>query len=204
MVGAWLESPNSIMVSYAQTVLAHGKWSPPIWWATHNARLCRPCLFFPRGKCTSDTCDYCHGPKHPKPKRPPKSKRATRKRFDRTPSPDFAIAGGAHHRALADLQAQPLSDRTSSTPSPALSSSGDGEALQPLPGLPAQPRWHNHDGEAQPLAVPTPRRYDRTPSPEQRIWNPAHVHHGIVWTPAHLLPNGMYAAYFPHNDTKVY
>merc|ERR1719487_23027 len=89
LVEYWLSSPNTSMISYAQTVLRHEKWAPPHWWAGHNARLCRPCLFFPRGKCNNATCEYCHGPNHPKPKRPAKSKRAARRRFDRTPSPDF-------------------------------------------------------------------------------------------------------------------
>lgn len=89
LLEVWLQSPNTAMVSYAQTALRHDMWSPPKWWVSHNARLCRPCLFFPRGKCDNDACEYCHGPNHPKPKRTAKSKRSSRRRFDRTPSPDF-------------------------------------------------------------------------------------------------------------------
>lgn len=86
----WLESPNAQMVAYANTVLRHEHWNPPKWWVKHTARACRPCLYFPRGKCDKDDCDYCHGPGHLKPKRPPKSKRAAaRRRYHRTPSPDY-------------------------------------------------------------------------------------------------------------------
>lgn len=90
LVEGWLMSPNSCMVEYAQTVLQHNRWSPPLWRAAHNARICRPCLYFPRGKCSSDECRFCHGPNHPKPKRTPKAKRMSRRRFDRTPSPGVA------------------------------------------------------------------------------------------------------------------
>mmetsp|Transcript_29646 Transcript_29646/g.47752 ORF Transcript_29646/g.47752 Transcript_29646/m.47752 type:complete len:486 (+) Transcript_29646:44-1501(+) len=88
LVETWLTSPNSRMVTYALSVLNHDRWNPPSWWVAHNARVCRPCLYFPRGKCDSDNCGFCHGSGHAKPKRPSKGKRAARRRVDRTPSPD--------------------------------------------------------------------------------------------------------------------
>jgi hypothetical protein len=84
----WEQSPSMRLASYARVALHHERWDPPGWWVAHNARVCRPCLYFPRGKCHDDHCGYCHGPDHPKPKRPAKNKRASaRRRFDRTPSP---------------------------------------------------------------------------------------------------------------------
>mmetsp|Transcript_545 Transcript_545/g.1751 ORF Transcript_545/g.1751 Transcript_545/m.1751 type:complete len:480 (+) Transcript_545:116-1555(+) len=88
MMERWLQAPNPRMAAQASYVLQHQRWDPPRWWAAHSARLCRPCLYFPRGKCTDEQCTYCHGPGHHKPKRPPKSRRNRRTRYDRTPSPD--------------------------------------------------------------------------------------------------------------------
>lgn len=82
------QCPSSQMQSLAHYASMHAPWDPPKWWAAHNARLCRPCIFFPRGACADDDCAFCHGQGHPKPKRPPKSRRNRRKRFDRTPSPE--------------------------------------------------------------------------------------------------------------------
>lgn len=87
-LGRWLQSPHPRLVAWASGVLQKEPWNPERWWALHSARACRPCLFFPRGKCSDDNCAYCHGA-HTKPKRPSKSIRNRRKgRFDRTPSPD--------------------------------------------------------------------------------------------------------------------
>lgn len=87
IMDSWLHSANSRMAAYACAVLQHEAWAPPCWWVAHNARICRPCIFFPRGKCDDEYCDFCHGEGHAKPKRTPKAKRASRRRFDRTPSP---------------------------------------------------------------------------------------------------------------------
>jgi hypothetical protein len=84
----WLQSPSPRIKAYATTALHHERWDPPHWWVEHNARVCRPCLFFPRGTCKDANCSFCHGPGHAKPKRPPRSKRnQRRRRYDRTPSP---------------------------------------------------------------------------------------------------------------------
>lgn len=86
-LGRWLQSPNPRLVAWAHGALKHEPWNPARWWAAHNARMCRPCLFFPRGKCTDDGCTYCHGPGHRKPKRPSHARRKQRALQDRTPSP---------------------------------------------------------------------------------------------------------------------
>jgi len=90
-IGMWLHSSNRRLACMAQNALARQAWAPPGWWAAHCARLCRPCLFFPRGTCREDAmCKHCHGPDHHKPKRPNKGKRSRRKGVvtnDRTPSP---------------------------------------------------------------------------------------------------------------------
>lgn len=92
LVKRWLMSPNPRMVTMAQCVLRREAWDPPKFWAAHSARVCRPCLFFPRGKCHDDVCAFCHGPGHAKPKRPSKSARQRRKlNYDRTPSPDHYL-----------------------------------------------------------------------------------------------------------------
>mmetsp|Transcript_38870 Transcript_38870/g.82696 ORF Transcript_38870/g.82696 Transcript_38870/m.82696 type:complete len:474 (+) Transcript_38870:64-1485(+) len=85
----WLVSPNWRMATIAERALQRIPWDPPGWWALHSARVCRPCLFFPRGTCDRVECAYCHGPDHAKPKRPSKAKRRARQqRYDRTPSPE--------------------------------------------------------------------------------------------------------------------
>jgi len=88
----WLQSPSPRMVAYAIDALAHQIYtSGAEWWPSHNARVCRPCLFFPRGTCKELDCSYCHGPGHAKhTKRPTRKQRDDRKkRYDRTPSPDI-------------------------------------------------------------------------------------------------------------------
>jgi len=91
-LSVWLHSSNARLACLAQAALKRQAWAPPGWWAAHCARLCRPCLFFPRGTCREgDLCAHCHGPDHHKPKRPNRAKRSRRKgetvRNDRTPSP---------------------------------------------------------------------------------------------------------------------
>lgn len=88
-LGRWLHSSNPRLVAWAHGALQREPWNPLRWWALHTARICRPCLFFPRGKCSDDSCAFCHGPGHHKPKRPSKSRRNRRHAYDRTPSPDF-------------------------------------------------------------------------------------------------------------------
>jgi hypothetical protein len=83
----WLQSPNPRLTALASGVLRHEPWNPARWWAVHCARVCRPCIFFPRGKCSDDSCGYCHGPGHAKPKRPSHARRKQRRAYDRTPSP---------------------------------------------------------------------------------------------------------------------
>jgi len=90
-LGRWLQSPNPRMVAWASGAMQREPWNPERWWAVHSARVCRPCLFFPRGKCSDDDCIYCHG-QHRKPKRPSKSIRNRRQGRNReqTPSPERA------------------------------------------------------------------------------------------------------------------
>lgn len=105
------ETPSTQLAAFAHFALTHTMWSSPSWWVKHNALMCRPCLYFPRGRCHDDTCLYCHGPNHRKPKRPPARKRAHRRRqFDRTPSPsslcgDRIGEGGAAF--LIDIDRRP-------------------------------------------------------------------------------------------------
>lgn len=85
----WLHSPNPRMSSMAICALRHEPWIFPKWWIAHSARLCRACIFYPRGACRNDECDWCHAPGHPaKTKRPAKGKRALKQRHARTPSPE--------------------------------------------------------------------------------------------------------------------
>jgi hypothetical protein len=89
LIRKWSTSTNFRLAGLATMVLDHKPWDPPEWWALHSAQACRPCLFFPRGKCTSDECGFCHGPGHHKPKRASHAvRRARKKRYDRTPSPE--------------------------------------------------------------------------------------------------------------------
>jgi hypothetical protein len=59
---------------------------------THNAGLCKPCVFALRGVCKdgAELCRFCHDPSHPRTKRATRSKRAAKKAVIRirTPSPD--------------------------------------------------------------------------------------------------------------------
>lgn len=144
LVESWLTSPNSRMVSYALSVLNHDRWNPPSWWVAHNARVCRPCLYFPRGKCDSDSCGFCHGSGHLKPKRPSKGKRAARRRVDRTPSPDAL--------PIENVHLQPPITGYSQIP------------LHPYPPYPVQNKSSDFYGDTSGQL-----RIDRTPSP-QRFW----------------------------------
>mmetsp|Transcript_128959 Transcript_128959/g.210177 ORF Transcript_128959/g.210177 Transcript_128959/m.210177 type:complete len:196 (-) Transcript_128959:53-640(-) len=136
LVQGWLTSPSYRLNSYARTVLQHERWDPPKWWVAHNARICRPCLYFPRGKCENDECGYCHGPDHPKPKRPAKNKRASaRRRFGRTPSPSpeprmFAASIANESSGVPALPAPPLAPQVQIT-------QPEGQIAQPLVQLPA-------------------------------------------------------------------
>jgi hypothetical protein len=95
----WLQSRNPRLVAYASSVVKHEPWNPARWWALHSARVCRPCIFWPRGRCSDDSCDFCHGPGHHKPKRPSHNRRKQRRAYDRTPSPDVSFRGASHDNA---------------------------------------------------------------------------------------------------------
>mmetsp|Transcript_24750 Transcript_24750/g.57142 ORF Transcript_24750/g.57142 Transcript_24750/m.57142 type:complete len:492 (+) Transcript_24750:124-1599(+) len=117
-----LQSPNSRLVTVAQGILVHKAWDVPGFWAAHSARLCRPCLFFPRGTCRQDEeCEHCHLPDHTKPKRPNKSRRQRRKgnhhaSSDRTPSPSPELA----FRQSSIAQSNPMVHQTQFLTSPTL------------------------------------------------------------------------------------
>lgn len=114
IVRRWRSSPNRRMAAIAECALQHAPWDPPWWWALHSARMCRPCIFFPRGTCREVECAYCHGPDHPKPKRPSRARRKARhQRYDRTPSPEpylppIADAGPMHLQGLAWIVPLPV------------------------------------------------------------------------------------------------
>jgi len=107
----WTESNFPLLVELARpSALAS---TPPLALTTllkgpfvHEAGLCRPCLFAPKGSCQfGDLCMYCHLPGHVKKNRKSKNKRDRKKGKEqavgRTPSaspertgtPDFQTPG---------------------------------------------------------------------------------------------------------------
>mmetsp|Transcript_13372 Transcript_13372/g.31356 ORF Transcript_13372/g.31356 Transcript_13372/m.31356 type:complete len:505 (-) Transcript_13372:186-1700(-) len=149
-IGLWLNSSNSRMVSMAQSALAHSAWDPPRWWAAHSARLCRPCLFFPRGTCVHDDCGFCHGPNHAKPKRPSKSRRQRKRGMnagDRTPSP-------CESERSSENRSLPSVDLEEPAPPAAYAAQGHGSAAtaNPFP-VPAPVMWTPMSNIVIPVAV---------------------------------------------------
>lgn len=97
----WLSSRNPRLVAWASSAGGHEPWNPARWWALHSARVCRPCIFYPRGKCSEDDCRFCHGPGHAKPKRPSHGRRKQRNAYDRTPSPDITSHRNSTYPAIS-------------------------------------------------------------------------------------------------------
>jgi len=173
LVSMWLRSPNPRMVAYATTVLQHEKWDPPKWWVAHNARNCRPCLFFPRGQCFKPDCGFCHGSGHQKPRRPNKSTRRARIRQDRTPSPEPVLGRHGRTESSENDMLSHQSRTSSSSSASEMLGVRDRTASSEVAMLSHHVRASS--SELAPLGTIPPGepsaqlRYDRTPSPD-RAW----------------------------------
>jgi len=172
----WLKSPNPRLVALGTGAMQQERWNPAHWWALHSARVCRPCLFFPRGKCSDDGCPYCHSLAHHKPKRPSKSRRNRRhgRGYDRTPSPETT----RHELSLEN--GAPSNDR------------GQDSTWTPFPGM----TWHEPITTRHEPSLENAAHRNEFPCGQDSIWTQSP---GMIWHEP-SIENGPHS----HNQGPVY